>query len=98
MLAAVDTLLAESETPPIIIIQSDHGPWIQPKDRRMWILNAYYLPDHQDKLYSTITPVNTFRIIFNAYFGGTYDRLNDVSFFSPVPKIYDFSIVPNKCK
>jgi hypothetical protein len=98
MLAAVDTLLAESETPPIIIIQSDHGPWIQPKDRRMWILNAYYLPGYQDELYSTITPVNTFRIVFNAYFGGKYEKLNDVSFFSPVPKIYDFSIVPNKCK
>jgi len=96
-LDAIDTLLAESDTPPIIIIQGDHGPWMQPKDRKMWILNAYYLPEHNDELYSTITPVNTFRIIFNAYFGGNYDMLEDVSYFSPVPKLYDFSEIPNKC-
>jgi hypothetical protein len=96
-LDAIDTLLAESDTPPIIILQGDHGPWMQPKDRRMWIFNAYYLPEHNDQLYSTITPVNTFRLVFNAYFGGNYDMLEDVSYFSPVPKLYDFSEIPNKC-
>jgi len=96
-LEAIDTLLAESDTPPIIILQGDHGPWMQPKDRRMWIFNAYYLPEHNDELYSTITPVNTFRLVFNAYFGGNYDMLEDVSYFSPVPKLYDFSEIPNKC-
>jgi hypothetical protein len=96
-LEAIDILLAESETPPIIIIQGDHGPWMQPKDRRMWILNAYYLPEHNDELYPTITPVNTFRLVFNAYFGGNYDMLKDISYFSPVPKLYDFSEIPNKC-
>jgi len=96
-LEAIDVLLAESETPPIIIIQGDHGPWMQPKDRRMWILNAYYLPEHNDELYPTITPVNTFRLVFNAYFGSNYDMLKDVSYFSPVPKLYDFSEIPNKC-
>jgi hypothetical protein len=98
MLIAVDTLLAESETPPIIILQGDHGPWHQPRDRRMWILNAYYLPEHQDKLFSKISPVNTFRTIFNAYFGGNYDMLPNVSYFSPVPHLYDFSEVKNNCK
>lgn len=96
-LTAIDTLLAESDTPPIIILQGDHGPWMQPKDRRMWILNAYYLPEHNDELYSTITPVNTFRIVFNTYFGGGYDILEDVSYFSPVPKLYDFSKISNTC-
>jgi hypothetical protein len=97
MLEAIDTILAESDTPPIIILQGDHGPWLQPKDRKMWILNAYYLPGHNDALYSTITPVNTFRVIFNAYFGGNYDMLKDVSYFSPVPKLYDFSVILNAC-
>ena len=96
-LEAIDTILAESDTPPIIIIQGDHGPWMQPKNRRMWILNAYYLPGHEDALYPTITPVNTFRLVFNKYFGGKYDMLKDVSYFSPVPKLYDFSEIPNKC-
>lgn len=98
MLQAVDTLLAESDTRPIIILQGDHGPWHQPKDKRFWILNAYHLPDHQDKLLSTISPVNTFRYIFNAYFDGKYDMLPNVSYFSPVPKLYDFSEVKNNCK
>jgi hypothetical protein len=96
-LDAIDTLLMESETPPIIILQGDHGPWMQPQDRRMWILNAYYLPEHNDELYPTITPVNTFRVIFNAYFDGKYDILEDVSYFSPVPKLYNFSEIPNTC-
>ncbi len=98
VLEAVDTLLAESETPPIIILQGDHGPWLQPKDRHMWILNAYYLPGHEDALYPNISPVNTFRLVFDSYFGGNYDMLPDVSYYSPVPKLYDFSLVRNNCK
>jgi hypothetical protein len=96
-LRAIDIILAESDTPPIIIIQGDHGPWMQPNNRRMWILNAYSLPGHEDALYPTITPVNTFRLVFNKYFGGKYDMLKDVSYFSPVPKLYNFSEIPNKC-
>lgn len=98
VLEAVDTLIAESDTPPIIILQGDHGPWLQSNDKRMWILNAYYLPNHDQGLYPTISPVNSFRYIFNEYFKGNYDMLPDVSYFSPVPKLYNFSEVKNNCK
>jgi hypothetical protein len=98
MLQAIDTILADSKTPPIIILQGDHGPWLQPKDKRFWILTAIYFPGHKDVLYSTITSVNIFRLVFNAYFGGKYDILKDVSYFSPVPNLYDFSDVPHPCE
>ena len=97
LLEAVDTILAESDVPPVIIIQGDHGPWLQPKDKRMWILAAIHLPGHADKLYPTISPVNFFRLVFNSYFNGSYELLDDTSYFSPVPKLYDFSEVPTTC-
>jgi len=97
MLQAIDTIVENSETPPIIIIQGDHGPWLQPKDRRFWNLTAIYFPDHKDKLYPTISPVNIFRLVFNTYFGGKYDILDDASYFSPVPNLYDFTEMPYPC-
>ncbi|HEV8564148.1 MAG TPA: sulfatase-like hydrolase/transferase [Actinomycetota bacterium] len=46
--------------------------------RKLRILNAYYLPDGgENGLYSTITPVNTFRLIFNEYFGADLPLLPD---------------------
>jgi hypothetical protein len=98
VLEAIDTIQANSATPPIIVIQGDHGPWLQSNANRMKILNAYNLPGHNDKLYSNITPVNTFRLIFDTYFGGKYDTLPDISYFSPVPKLYQFTEIPNPCK
>ena len=98
MLEAVDTIIAESKNPPVIILQGDHGHWLQHSPQHFFILNAYYLPGHAGELYPTISPVNTFRLIFNAYFGGKYDMLADVTYFSPVPKLYEFSMVPNRCQ
>jgi len=97
MLDAVDTILSESRNAPIIILQGDHGPWLQPKPQHFFILNAYYLPGHKTALYPTISPVNSFRLVFNDYFSGKYEMLKDVTYFSPVPKLYDFSEVPYPC-
>lgn len=58
---------------------------------KMGILNAYYFPDGGDKLlYSTISPVNTFRIVFNYYFGQDFKLLGDDSFLSNVNQPYVF--------
>jgi hypothetical protein len=91
-------IIANSPTPPVIIIQGDHGPsYIYTDLQRMGILNAYYLPQGSEALYNTITPVNTFRIIFNTYFGGKFDLLDDVSYMSPVQDPFTVTKVPNPC-
>jgi len=93
----VQEIIANSDIPPVIILQGDHGPWLQPKERRLSILNAYYLPGHPDAISGTITPVNTFRVVFNLYLGGNLKLLPDESFFSPVPNHFDFELIPNRC-
>jgi hypothetical protein len=97
LLQTVDVIRRQSQRPAIIILQGDHGPRslsdLEKSDNparrllmlkeRMCILNAYYLPGGgQEILYPTITPVNTFRLILNRYFGQNYERLSDRNYFS----------------
>lgn len=46
------------------------------------MLNAYYLPgaNVSEILYPSITPVNTFWVIFNNYFGTNLDLLPDKNY------------------
>ncbi len=73
---AVQEILDKSSSDPIIIVQSDHGPrWT---DQWEQILNAYHLPgDGNILLYPNISPVNSFRLIFNHYFQTSYEMLED---------------------
>lgn len=77
----IDALLKKSEIPPIIIMQSDHGTRSSyPVGSEEWqkILNAMYLPGMDyDELWDSISPVNTFRLVFNHYFGADYPLLPD---------------------
>jgi hypothetical protein len=73
----VRAILSHSGTPPIIIFQSDTGStrvedWINTN------MAAIYFPNGgQSALYPTLTQVNTFRVVFNTYFGGHLPILPD---------------------
>lgn len=64
------------------------------------ILNAYYFPGITDThLYQTITPVNSFRILFNDYFHTHYQLLPDKNFiFQDEDNYYKFIDVTDKVK
>jgi len=99
ILQVVDSLMKGSASPPIIVIQGDHGaPRYQAPEERMAILNAYYLPGGEGTLYASISPVNTFRVIFNTFFGGHYPLLQDTSWYSAPNRIYEFGEIPNECE
>jgi hypothetical protein len=92
VLETVDAILAQSSTPPMIIIQGDHGPgaylhWGSLEKtipaERFSILNAYYFPDGDySLLYPSISPVNSFRVVFNHFFGADYALLPDRHYYS----------------
>lgn len=98
ILGVIDRIMSTSRTQPVIIIQGDHGPFLYSEPyQHMAILNAYYLPGHEISLYPSITPVNTFRIVFNAYFGQEYPLLEDVSWYSPAEVRWNFEYLPVGC-
>lgn len=111
----VDQLLSRSETPPIIILQADEGPfpvryerqettfdWTKATDdelrEKMGILNAYYLPNMgAGMVYPGITPVNSFRLVLNAYFGAALPMLPDRSYaFVDHQHLYKFFDVTDR--
>ncbi len=92
MMRAVSAILNNGSRPAVIIIQSDEGPrpddpniagrrrkyraWIQ--DVQEPILNAIAFPGVDTSiLYPSISPVNTFRVLLNLYFGAHYPLLPD---------------------
>jgi hypothetical protein len=102
----VESLLSRPEK-PIVILQADEGPYPEPYrlTNRDWtiatpgelatktgILNAYFFPDgNYSALYDTITPVNTFRVLFDKYFGTSFGLLPDRIFAFPgYLSLYDF--------
>jgi len=68
--------------------------------QKFGILSAFYLPDRtpaQVGLYSSITPVNTFRAIFHAYFGLDLPLLPDRNYIWPNQgEIYDLVDVTDR--
>ena len=105
-LEVIDAIIASrepGEPDPIIVLQSDEGPfpprfreqgadfqWLEATDDEiLWkfnVLTAYRLPGvdaEAEGFYDRISPVNAFRIVFNAYFGTELELLPDKTYLSP---------------
>lgn len=106
VLDSIKTLLKNERTPPIIVIQGDHGPKLNLDQESLAktsvgevfpILNAYYVPEKvKSKLYPGITPVNSFRTIFRQQFGADLPNLEDRSFYSAWSFPYRFEDVTSQ--
>ena len=106
LIEIISDILARSANPPIIILQGDHGPGafynMLELDNscvyeRFSILNAYYFPngDYQ-LLYPSVTPVNSFRVVLNRYFGAQLDLLEDRSYYASWSSPYLFTDVTDQ--
>ena len=91
LLETIDAILATSATPPVILLQSDHGPgsrlnWesVEHTDHRerMGILYASYLPTRSRNIPDDISSVNTFRMLINHIWHTNLPLLENRAYFS----------------
>lgn len=99
ILRTLDEIVAGAERPPVIVLQADHGPgsrlnhddprWTDFAER-LGILSAVLLPDRDyTGWHDSLTPVNTFRLVFNRLFGDTLAVLPDRSYFATWDRPYE---------
>jgi hypothetical protein len=103
ILAAIDGILAASSVPPVILLQADHGPGLYTDYdsaaatclwERFSILSAYHLPGlTAGKVPDDISPVSSFRLVFDAYFGADLGIIPDRQYFSAAARFYRFEDV-----
>ena len=103
----IDAILSQSATPPIIILQADHGSGMLTDlnslentciRERFSPFAAYYLPGlERGVIPSDISTVNLFRIILNEYFGAQLPLLeNRQYFYKDTQAYYDFEDVTSQ--
>lgn len=105
-LSAVDDLLSRPGTKPIVLLQGDHGSKLgldqnslQKTDivECMSNLMAFEVPEPvKSKLYPTMTPVNSFRILLSSMFGADLPNREDRSWFSNFESPYRFQEVTSR--
>ncbi len=106
VLSAIDALQKQPGVPPIIFIQGDHGSKLELNQDSLEKTNihecfcnlaAFYAPARiQSQFYDTITPANTFRILFNGMFDAKLNLNPDASYFSTWGHPYEFTDVTKK--
>ncbi len=110
----IKTLMSNKNGKPVIVLQADEGPhpmlfprggsWEKASQETLKekfpILSAYYFPDKDySKLYPEITPVNSFRVVLNKYFGASLNLLPDKNYIYPDEQnLYKFTDVTKLLK
>jgi hypothetical protein len=103
----VDSILAHSRRPPIIILQADHGhghlgrnlPNFNELDtfrlrERMSVFAAYRIPGlSADSVSDTITPINALRLVLRSYYGADLPTVEDASYWATQEEPYAFTKV-----
>ena len=103
----IESILAQSDVPPIIILQGDHGSGLltdlASPDKtcireRFSPFAAYYFPDvEQDEIPPDTSAVNLFRIVFNQYFDAQLPLLESKQYFyKDTQAYYDFEDVTSR--
>lgn len=78
----------------------DEAP-LEELQEKLRILNAYYLPGvaGEDPVREDITPVNSFRLVFDTYFGTDLGQLPDkVYIFPDEARLYDFEEITERVR
>lgn len=80
LLGILGQIISQSASPPVVLIQGDTG---RGGVGQFEILSAYYLRGQAPTgLSRSISPVNSFRIVFNTFFGTQFEILPDNSYES----------------
>lgn len=103
----ITAIQTTSKRPSVILLQTDEGaPFLNnelgPGDNwktatnallqeKFPILSAYYFPGKKVAFWPSISPVNSFRLLFNTYFGTHFRILRDKQYiFADTKNYYDF--------
>jgi hypothetical protein len=99
ILHVIDGILANSRTLPVIVIRGDYAPFLDwTAQKHLAIHSAYYWSGtNNTPCYPSISPINTFRIVFDTYSREYYPLMREASWFSRLDDRWISESVPSGC-